>query len=227
MLVKTFAFIIILTIFAPFYILLGLLTPAFSITNWIKLYASKLAVFPTVGVLILLAHWLLYIGVQVVIKAATDVFTGVALSQLFAIKTGTYVDLVQSQFNQGWPPLLGATADLAGLALSLASVAILFQTTKAAEMVEKLIAGQSFNFGSAIKEPISLGVTGGLTALGAYRAPEQAAFQQQLKEILEANPATYPGGAAAYAAARDRIMRRLRVSQASNQAVDLLKGLLK
>lgn len=191
MMIKTFAILLILTIFSPFYLLLGLVTPAFSFTRWLKTYASKLAVFPTVGILFLLSFWLLGLGVQVVVDAIGPTLTSGELADLIRSFSGQagpsseWLADFNARFADGWPPLLGGMPETAGLILAIASAAILFQTTKAAEMVEKLIAGQPFSFGAAIGEIAGYGKTGAYGYANLEAARVGAKFQQQQADVLK------------------------------------------
>lgn len=179
MLLKTFAIILLLTIFAPFYLLLGMISPAFSLSNWIRTLAAKLAVFPTVGAVFLLAFWFLGLSIQVIFEGLkgqiASISWGPDFAALFHIdKSAQFIRDFGSAYADGWPPLIGGMPETMGLILLIVSLVVLFQSTKAAEMVEGIIAGKGFSFESAIGEASNIfGVrrfaTGvGTEALGEY-----------------------------------------------------------
>lgn len=134
LLVKTFLSIILLTIFAPLQLTVGMIVPGLSFGGWVRSYISKLAVFPAVGVMFILALWFLQLAWGTVPNSPTFFGGG------------------NTNFAQGWPPLLGGSPQMVALAFLLVSIAIFAMIPKVGDMVESLIAGKPFNFGSAIGE---------------------------------------------------------------------------
>jgi hypothetical protein len=137
---KAFANILLLTIFAPLQIALGVLVPNFGFGQWVKNYLSNLSVFVVTGVLSLFA-W---------------IFEIMAWNQVF---NGTTLTLSPTNSTNPWPPLLGSgnSANLLFLGVSFVLFTLIPKST---EIVQGLISGKPFAYGSAIGEamgPIKLG----------------------------------------------------------------------
>lgn len=135
-LLKAFANVILLTIFAPLQLTLGTVIPSMSFGAWVKSYLGALSVFVVTGVL----------GI---------------FSWIFSIKAWGYIGfgttgeiLISGNIGRSpWPPLLGGSGDV-GLAMAFAGVAFVLWTLipKATEVVQGFISGKPFAYGTAIGE---------------------------------------------------------------------------
>lgn len=172
MLLKTFANILILTIFAPFQILIGILAPNIGFGAWIKSYVANLAVFPVTGVLFLLAFTFCVQAFASILSSLT-LLPGSIMDLLGDILKGTVVSLVVAPaLNGGWPPLLGVGNNASSLIFVGTSVVIISLIPKTVEIIQGFITGKPFAYGSAIGETIGpvvglgkAGVAGGLNVL--------------------------------------------------------------
>lgn len=185
LLAKTFLSVILLTIFAPIMLTLGAVIPGFSFGSWVKSFASKLAVFPAVGVMFIIALWFLQIAFTTIVNA---LLKGQATS-----------------FAAGWPPLLGGSPQLIALLFLIASIAIFTMIPKVGDMVEALMAGKAFNYGSAIGEATAIPRGIGQAAVGSITTPQELAAK-------DAGQSPY-----AYGAPADRI--KYAVAQGINSAL--------
>ena len=143
LLVKAFITILLLTIFAPLQLTFGVVVPGLGFGSWVRSFVAKLAVFPAVGALLIIALWFLQMAWDVTRNAPTFLGGG------------------PTNFPQGWPPLLGGSPQLVALAFLLGSIAVFLMIPKAGDAVEAFISGKQFAFGSEIGQAIS---TGGLAA---------------------------------------------------------------
>ena len=138
---KAYAMALLLTIAAPFYIVLGVVIPSFGIGSWIRLYLSNLAVFVTTSILLFLSFYfmqsslaLLNVPLPFVIPAIADTLS-----------------------NTNWPPLIGGGGVMfSSLVLAGAGLVIFTTIPKATELVQALIKGGQFNYGAAIGEAVGL-----------------------------------------------------------------------
>lgn len=150
MLIKAYASVILLTVAGPFYILLGTVMSGMGIGGWIRNLASNLAIFVTTSVLLMLSNRFINLALPI-LPGSSEV--GIGLS------------------DTGWVPLIGGGGS--GLAkLVLLGVAIVLFTTapKAAQLIQAIIKGQPFAFGTAIGEALlPLPVKTGLTYYAAKK----------------------------------------------------------
>ncbi len=168
-LMKAFANIILLTIFAPLQVALGVIVPNMGPGAWIKSYISHLSVFVVTGVLWFLSVLFLIqgfiIGTDGLPGAAT--FTQAALNPILGT-TNLAVEISEGLFENytTWPPLLG-TGSAQGIGILFLGVSFVLFTLipKATEIVQGLITGKPYAYGSAIGEAVSPITTGlGATA---------------------------------------------------------------
>ena len=167
-LLKAFARVLLLTIFAPFYILIGVLTPGMGFSSWLKTFASNLSVFVVVGTLFLLSYVFLAQGVFLAGEQLLGGGVGDAiLKLLFGTLAATVGSgIVEPGSSAGWPPLLGfgeASTPLLLLGVSFAIFAIIPQT---ADLIKSVIEGRPFIFGTALGQ--AAGTGWGLTAGPGY-----------------------------------------------------------
>jgi len=133
-LLKAYASILLLVMFAPVIITFGALTPNGGFNKWVRSLISNLAIFPTMGFMFVLAFW----------------FLGAAFNSFSIAVTGPSTDASIS-----WePPLLGiADSNLEMIYLGVSFI-MFVSIPKAADLIKSLLAGQSFNFGAALTESI-------------------------------------------------------------------------
>jgi hypothetical protein len=154
-LLKAFVSILLLTIFAPVQLTLGILIPNFGLGAWIRSYLSALSTFVVTGLLILFSYIFLVWGVQ----AAASSLTGGATDMLQSFVTlmiGNQINIANTFFGQpGWPPLLGTgTGGSVGLLMIAVSFVIFTTIPKSAEMVQAFIQGKPFAYGTAVGEAL-------------------------------------------------------------------------
>ncbi|HEX6977135.1 MAG TPA: hypothetical protein VF185_02120 [Patescibacteria group bacterium] len=149
MLVKAFASILLLTIFAPLQLTVGMVVPGLGFGSWLKSFVSKLAVFPVTGALFMLAFWFLNLAVGIAFDQTRINLASGALSGLIVKVDPNVISGFNASFTQGWPPLLGGLPQMAALVMLVVSFMVFAMIPKAGDMVEGLISGK-FAFGSAI-----------------------------------------------------------------------------
>jgi hypothetical protein len=163
MLIKAFANILLLTIFAPFQIAIGTVVPSLSFGNWLKSYISNLAIFVVTGAMILLMYIFLALGLHIGIGGS---FGQIIVNFIFGSGTAQFVAGSQSQY---WPPLLGIGNSNEGIGLLFLAVSFVIFTLvpKANELIQSIISGKPFAYGTAIGE--AFGPVGGAAAgVGGY-----------------------------------------------------------
>ena len=143
MLIKTYVVILILVIFAPFQIALGIIYPGAGVGfgPWLRSLAANLAVYPMVGIML-------------------------TLSFMFLSASGDWADIISSTFHGGpastdvfsgnawYPPLTfglqNAQYDPLPILWLYASLGIMVMIPKAGEIIQSAISGRPFGFGTAI-----------------------------------------------------------------------------
>lgn len=155
MLIKTFVNVLLLTIFAPFQIAIGVLVPSLGFGAWLKNFITNLSVFVVTGTLFLLSFIFL---VQGVVLALED-FAGGSIGEFianFIFGTGL-TTLVAGGGSGAWPPLIGlgdTGGSGVGLLFLFVSLGIFLVIPKTADILKALIAGQPFAYGTAIGEAV-------------------------------------------------------------------------
>ncbi len=156
---KAFANVLLLTIFAPIQLALGILVPNFGFGQWVRNYISHLSTFVVTGVLALFA-WIF------MLLAWKHAFTGTALTLTSNGATAN-----------PWPPLLG-TGAAANLLFAGVSFVLFTMIPKATELVQSFLAGKPFAYGTAIGE--AFGPAG--LAWNQFGAPLWGAARQNRQE---------------------------------------------
>lgn len=157
-LLKAFVNIVLLTIFAPIQIVLGTFIPNFGFGTWLRNYLAALSVFVVTGALLLFSYIFLWQAVGVAAQGlAVTPGTGPIVSILSYI-----VKIFAGQLNtanpftgnaNGWPPLLGiGGGGWIGLLLLGVSFVLFTMIPKATEIVQGLMSGKPFAYGTAIGE---------------------------------------------------------------------------
>jgi len=168
MLIKAFAQILLLTIFAPLHIVGGLVVTSLGFGQWVKSFVANLAVFPVAGVLFILSFYFLFHGWTAMwFEAGFDGGDGYksigALLGDFAIGSVTTDAIAQ---EGSWPPLLlgGAKGALPLIYVGI-SVFISMLIPKAGELAKTIIEGAPFRGQVGIGDAIGWGAI-----LGEYKA---------------------------------------------------------
>jgi hypothetical protein len=164
MLFKAYAGVILLTIFAPFQILIGTLVPSLGFGRWLRSFVANLSVFVVTGFLFLLAF---IFDIQAVISILRATFPvgddAVILSILNLIfgtgNVNTVENILGGTGSTAWPPLmgtLGGSGDVAVAFLFLGVSFVLFTLVpKAADIIQGLVSGRPFAYGTAIGETLA------------------------------------------------------------------------
>lgn len=197
-LIKAFAMILFLTILLPLQVTFGVVVPGIGFGTWIRQFVANLAVFPITGVLFMMSFIFMETGMSYTTQHTSqiDILNGV-----IHIPANTFG-------NPGWPPLLGISSFGIALVFLIASFFIISLVPKSAEVANGLITGK-FALGSAIGEAVGTPLGFAMNAVNAYRAPEKAAFEAQIKQALEQGGLT------------PAQKTQLRVSQAAQQTQNL------
>jgi hypothetical protein len=146
MLVKAFATILLLVIFAPLQIAIGTLVPNLGFGSWLKSIVANLAVFPITGVLFMLSYvFLIRVFYQVIGVFLSPQTTSDILGQLVSPTGLQYIF-----WNEGWPPLLGVGDRMISTIFLAVSLMILFLIPKVSDMIKGMIEGKPFAYGTAI-----------------------------------------------------------------------------
>lgn len=161
LLLKTYVSIVFLVILAPIQILFGAVSPNAGFGTWLRNMASNLAVFPTVGIMIVVSQ-LFFWGSSLQFGTGGNwLWTNpLKIHQQFFVN-----DIGFPMFSQSWAPAMGGIS-------FLMSFVILFMIPHTANIIKAVLQGQQFNYGSAIGQalgPIGLGYGAGLAA-GKYEA---------------------------------------------------------
>jgi len=164
-LVKAYAFTLLLTIISPFYIALGVIIPSFGIGPWIRLFVANLSTFIVTSLMTLLSIEFFLMGVTSLGFIASPFGLGSAVLEVLPFGFGT---------NAGWPPVLGGGgAFTSAIIISAVGLVMFTLIPKANEIIQALIKGQQFNYGSAIGETINpMNIAGYGASYGAAKASD-------------------------------------------------------
>jgi hypothetical protein len=149
-LLKAFVNILLLTIFAPIQIALGTVIPSLDFGSWLKNYASNLAVFVVTGALFLFSFLFIIEGVSISLSGSVPV---AVISAILDPLLGTNTPNLSPFASGAWPPLLGAgSATWTGLLFFGVAFVLFTLTPKANEIIQGLLSGKPFTYGTAIGE---------------------------------------------------------------------------
>lgn len=178
-LLKAFVNILLLVIFAPIQIAAGVIIPSFSFGSWLKSIFSNLAVFVVTGFLILLSYIFLIEGVYLGVNA------NVGLGERYArFIFGSGITNVFTSSN-AWPPLLGGGQSMAGILFLGVSFVVFTLIPKATEIIQGLVSGKPFAYGTAIGEAFG-GVGFAYQQTGANEVVEALRISRRLNTIEKA-----------------------------------------
>lgn len=144
LLLKTYAMIMISIIAGPIQILIGAVSPNGGFGPWLRNIVSHLAVYPLVAVLFMVAFLFLNGAIPDVIISQTADF-----ANPFGFNTAAL------QGNPWDPPFTFGTvagSDILWIVLSFAVIALI---PKTAEIIQGLISGKPFAYGTAIGESVT------------------------------------------------------------------------
>lgn len=151
-LLKAFVNVILLTIFAPIQITIGAIVPGLDFGQWLRSYVSNLAVFVVTGALFLFSFLFIILGVWIGFTGPS-IPTGTALAILKPLLGGVSPMLPSMISGSPWPPLLGTgSSQWVGLLFLGVSFVLFTLTPKANEIIQGLLSGKPFAYGSAIGE---------------------------------------------------------------------------
>jgi hypothetical protein len=141
MLLKAFAGILLLTIFAPLYLTAGALVPAFSFGSWVKNFVSNLAVFVVTGVMFLLSFSFMISSFSFTAYSLPGGVRQKIMEFLFG--QATIEGLTQAPV--GWPPLLNfpsnSNATMAIVFLGVSFV-IFTMIPKVGDIIKSMLEGR-------------------------------------------------------------------------------------
>lgn len=148
-LLKNLISLLISIVIAPVQIIIGALVPAIGFGMWFKKIIAEALVFPLTGLFLFLA-W----------------------KSLSASVRASFGQLAQSLFptenplaNLWSPPILGSSADMAGIIWLAVSFTFITMIPKAVDIMKMLVMGAKFDFGTAIGEAAAP-----VTSYGSYAA---------------------------------------------------------
>jgi hypothetical protein len=194
-LLKAFVNIILLTIFAPLQIVAGVIVPNFGFGQWLKSYISNLSVFIVTGALYLFSIIFLTQGVYIGLKDIAGGLIVSLLSPIFGSAIGG--SLIASGLASNYttfPPLLGSgSAQGVGLLFLGVSFVLFTMIPKATELIQSLLSGKPFAYGSALGE-IQQGVNWASTGTGVLAhkrsmdtslSPDQRRQARNIERVAE------------------------------------------
>lgn len=156
-LLKAFVNILLLTIFAPLQLALGVLIPNFGFNAWIKSYISNLSVFIITGVLYWFSVIFLLQGIHIGLADIGIDLLGLVSGNFFGQVSGAIgIATNIADYKASWPPLLGS-AGAQGVGLLFLGVSFVLFTLipKATEIVQGFISGKPFAYGTGIGEAMA------------------------------------------------------------------------
>ena len=146
-LIKAYVMVVLSLIFAPFIILVGTLPGSNAISSWFRNLIANLVVLPTVLVMVFLSGYL-------TLTAFFDIPDLGPLVEGYLIGTGDPLTQVQGMQNIIARP--DAASQLGAMfVLFLVSLAILFLTPRAAEIIQSFFSQKPFDYGTAIGEAVT------------------------------------------------------------------------
>lgn len=161
MLLKTFASILLLVIFAPIQIAAGIVVPSAGFGAWLKSLAANLAVFPVTGLLFLLSY-------VFAVQAWSWVFVNFIRLPFTLTDFIGSLSFIPVPAGSSWPPLLGVSEMIIPFLWLGVSLAIMLMIPKVTEMIQSFISGKPFGYGAAIGESFGAPTSLGKAGIGYY-----------------------------------------------------------
>lgn len=180
-LLKAFANVLLLTIFAPLEIVAGVVIPSLGFGAWVKSFVSALSVFVVTGTLMFLAIVFLVNGASLGWQGFADAGSGFDLGKFtLSIVIGSgFSNQATGQAISGWPPMLGggSSSALVGLLFLGVSFVLFTMIPKANELIQSILSGKPFSYGTSLGEltgpagKLYTGYAGAQLAGGSVPAP--------------------------------------------------------
>ena len=173
-LIKAFATVFLLTIFAPFYIVLGVVVQGIGFGSWLRNFISNLSVFVITGFLFFLSY--VFLAQAVVISfnnAYGEGFGNAILNFLFGPRVVESTGSVISGVGlNAWPPLLGWGSTSVPLLFLGVSFVIFALIPKTSDIIKSIIERKPFAYGAGMEAIGPLASSTILKPLEKYGAPE-------------------------------------------------------
>lgn len=151
-LLKAFVNIILLTIFAPIQFALGTIIPSLDFGQWLRSYASNLAVFVVTGTLFLFSLLFMILAITIGFASLGTSLVAGLLGPIFGT-IALHVTTNPFTKSPAWPPLLGTGSEAwTGLIYLGVSFVLFTLVPKANEIIQGLLSGKPFAYGTAIGE---------------------------------------------------------------------------
>lgn len=138
-LIKTLISLLVSIVVAPVQIVLGALIPSIGFSMWFRKIIAEALVFPLTGLFLFLA------------SATLTASMGASLGQA-GQSLASLVGITITSQNLWAPPILGSSADMAGILWLAVSFTFITMIPKAVDIMKMLVMGAKFDFGSAIGE---------------------------------------------------------------------------
>lgn len=145
LLLKTLAQTYLIVIFGPLQIMLGTLVSSSGFGPWLRSLVANLSVYPTVGTLFLLSLLFLFYSLQL---GLGNLLGNGPVNILSNLIFGTDVPLPNGQWS---PPLTLGESYMPLMFLAISFV-LLTLIPKAADMIQSIISGKPFAYGTGIGE---------------------------------------------------------------------------
>lgn len=182
-LLKAYVTTILLVIIAPFYILAGVVSPAIGFTGWLKQFIANVAVFPTVTMVIFLAHFFFWSNGFIGCAMGGGAGAAALFINPFHIQTiGTCPAAAQATATD-FPGFGGGLVNTGFIAFAASLVLVVLAGSIANQVKTFIATGRAGRFEGGLGAAGVVAGTG-LAGYEAYRAPQKAAFEQQVKDEL-------------------------------------------
>jgi hypothetical protein len=185
-LLKAYAMVIINLIFAPVIILMGAIPGSNAIGSWFKSVIANLAVLPVMTTMFFLASYLVLEGILGII---TDPLPLLVFAVALIPGLGTILGLLGAPilFHQIFMPSPHFWHLFGTFVLPIVGLVILLMAPRAADMIQSIISGQPFAYGTAIGQAITApgviaGTVIGYTAQGIKAAGDIATGWRKIRE---------------------------------------------
>lgn len=186
-LLKAFVNLLLLTIFAPLQLAIGILMPSMGFGAWIKSYVSNLSVFVVTGALYWFSVIFLLQGIHIgLADIGFDLLSLVSGNFFGSINGAIGIAATAADYKASWPPLLGS-AGSQGVGLLFLGVSFVLFTLipKATEIIQGVISGKPFAYGSAVGE--AFGPITGAIGYGADTIDRKGSLPWPLNKVPSLN----------------------------------------
>lgn len=168
-LLRAFATVILLVVFGPLQIVLGVVIPSLGFGQWLKNIIANLSIFVLTGVLLLFSFVFLINGVILGLEEfygaapGGDIDLGNVILHFIFGSGATIIQGAAHSTSGYWPPLFSGVNGITdfkaitGLLFLGVSFVLFTLIPKANEIIQGLITGKPFAYGTAVGEAIGLG----------------------------------------------------------------------